>query len=81
MGKQCRFRDQFKAKVALGALRDGKTIQEITVKHQVHPNQMSQWKRQAMKGMADVFARGGESDTPSNAAVRELQDKICRLII
>jgi transposase-like protein len=81
MGKRRRFTDQFKAKVALEALRGDKTIQEIAAKHQVHPNQVSQWKRQAMDGMADVFARGGKSEGPSDAEVKELHAKIGRLTI
>lgn len=33
------------------------TIQEIAVKYGVHPNQISQWKAQAIAGMADIFER------------------------
>jgi transposase-like protein len=40
MAKRWKFLDQFKAKVALEALRGDRTIQEIAVKHQVHPNQV-----------------------------------------
>lgn len=52
MAKRRKFTDQFKAKVALEALRGDKTIQEIAAKHQVHPNQVSTWKRQAVNGGA-----------------------------
>ncbi|WP_161785454.1 transposase [Palleronia rufa] len=58
IAKRRKFTDQFKAKVALEALRGDKTIQETAARHQVHPNQVSAWKRQAVDGMADVFARG-----------------------
>ena len=40
-----RFTAEFKARVALAALRGDKTIQEIAGKHKVHPNQVSAWKR------------------------------------
>ena len=46
-----RFTSDFKAKVALEALRGDRTIQEISIKHKVHPNQVSAWKRQAMDGL------------------------------
>ena len=36
-----RFTGEFKAKVALEALRGDKTIQEIAARHKVHPNQVS----------------------------------------
>jgi transposase-like protein len=38
----------FKAKVALEALRGDRTVQEIAARHKAHPNQVSTWKRQAM---------------------------------
>ena len=45
-----RFTAQFKAKVAMEALRGDRTIQAIAAKHEVHPNQVSGWKRQAQAG-------------------------------
>ncbi len=50
-----RFTADFKAKVALEALRGDRTIQEIASRHKVHPNQVSAWKRQAMDGLGAVF--------------------------
>ena len=55
--KRQTFSKEFKAKVALEALREESTIQEIAVKHGVHPNQISKWKAQAITGMADLFER------------------------
>ena len=55
--KRQTFSKEFKAKVVLEALREESTIQEIAVKHGVHPNQISQWKAQAIAGMADLFER------------------------
>ena len=53
-----RFTGDFKAKVALEALRGDKTIQEIATRHKVHPNQVSAWKRQAVDGLGSVFSNG-----------------------
>ena len=50
-----RFTGEFKAKVALEALRRDKTIQEIAARHKVHPNQVSAWKQRAVEGMKEVF--------------------------
>lgn len=77
MAKRRNFSDAFKAKVALEALRGDKTVQEIAAKYQVHPT----WKRQAVEGMADVFARGGKSAGPTEAEVKELHAKIGRLSV
>ena len=81
MAKRRKFTDQFKAKVALEALRGDKKIHEIAAKHQLHPNQVSTWKRQAVEGMADVFARGGKPEGPTEAEVKELHAKIGRLAV
>lgn len=81
MAKRRNFTDQFKAKVALEALRGDKTVQEIAAKHQLHPNQVSTWKRQAIDGMADVFAGGGKPAGPTEAEVKDLHAKIGRLSV
>ena len=54
--KRRRFTAQFKTKVATEALRGERTIQAIAAKYQVHPNQVSGWKRQAQAGLEEVFA-------------------------
>ena len=51
-----RFTAQFKAKVAMEALRGDRTIQAITAKHEVHPNQVSGWKWQAQADLQELFA-------------------------
>jgi transposase-like protein len=68
-----RFTADFKAKVALEALRGDRTIQEIAAKHQVHPNQVSAWKRQALDGLGAVFSNG------SDAVLRDHEAEIDRL--
>ena len=80
MAKRRNFTDQFKAKVALEALRGDKTVQEIAAKHQLHPNQGSTWKRQAIDGMADVFS-GGKQSGSTEAEIKELHAKIGRLAV
>ena len=47
----------FKAKVAIEALADGKTIAEIAQKHDVHPNQVTEWRRQLMERALEVSSR------------------------
>ena len=77
-----RFTADFKAKVALEALRGDRTIQEIAVRHKVHPNQVSTWKRQAMDGLGDVFSNGAErAGRDHEAEVRDLHAKIGELTV
>ena len=82
MTKRRRFTADFKAKVALEALRGDRTIQEIATKHKVHPNQVSTWKRQAMDGLGEVFANGaGEAGSDHEAEVHDLHAKIGQLTV
>ncbi len=77
-----RFTADFKARVALEALRGDKTIQEIATKHKVHPNQVSTWKRQAMDGLGTVFSNGADrADRDHESEVRDLHAKIGELTV
>ena len=49
--KRQSFCKDFKAKVILEALREESTVQEIAVKHGVHPNQILQWKASVLDNM------------------------------
>ena len=77
-----RFTADFKAKVALDALRGDRTIQEIATKHKVHPNQLSAWKRQAMDGLGEVFSNGTDrAGQDHEAEVQDLHAKIGQLTV
>ncbi len=77
-----RFTGDFKAKVALGALRGDQTIQEIASRHKVHPNQVSSWKRQAIDGLGTAFSNGAErTRSDHEAEIKELHAKIGELTV
>ncbi len=77
-----RFTAEFKARVALAALRGDKTIQEIAGRHKVHPNQVSAWKRQAMDGLGAVFSNGADKARVDHEdEVRDLHAKIGELTV
>jgi transposase len=82
MGTRRRFTGEFKARVALEALRGDKTVQEIASKHKVHPNQVSTWKRQAIEGLGGVFSNGPERERQDHEGeVRDLHAKIGQLMM
>ena len=77
MSKRRRFSGDLKAKIALEALRGDRTLQEIASKHQVHPNQVSPWKRQAIDGLGEGFSNGGERRRRDHESeIRDLHAKI-----
>ena len=57
-----RFSAEFKARVAREALRERKTIAELAAEYDVHPNQISQWKKQLLDGLPDLFSKRSEQD-------------------
>ena len=77
-----RFTSEFKARVALEALRGDKTVQEIAAHHKVHPNQVGTWKRQALDGLSAVFSNGAEhKHQDREAEIRDLHAKIGELTV
>ena len=75
---------EFKAKVALAAMREEGTVSELAAKYGVHPNLISAWKKQAADGMNQLFARGrdkavGQDDHESEVA--QLHQKIGELTV
>ena len=57
MGKRRRqFSEQFKFKVALEAVKELRTINEIASAYDVHPNQVSSWKKRLLEEGAEVFS-------------------------
>jgi transposase len=52
----------FKAKVALEAVRGEKTVAEIAQKFDVHPNLVTEWRRQLLERAAEAFGGAGPAD-------------------
>jgi transposase len=67
-GKRKRYSAEFKAKVALEAIRGELTVSQLVAKHGVHQTVINAWKKQAIKGMAGVFSGKAEA---SETAVRD----------
>jgi transposase len=83
-GKRRRYGADFKAKVALEALRGELTTTQLATKHGVHPTMVSEWKRQATEGMTAVFSERSaarEVAKSTEADVEKLHAKIGQLLV
>ena len=84
MGKVTRKRygADFKAKVALEAIRGEQTLAELAAKHAIHQTLIAAWKRQAIKGLATTFSGKAEAvQAASEADVNRLHAKIGQLVV
>ena len=77
MTKRKQHRPDFKARVALEALKGEQTVAELASRFGVHPTMIHQWKRALLEGASGVFDRGGKKAPEiDEATVRELHAKI-----
>jgi transposase-like protein len=74
----------FKAKVALAAIREDGTVAELSGRYGVHASQIHAWKKTVIDGIGSLFAKGkGASDTASadDARLAKLYEKIGELTV
>lgn len=77
-----RYSADFKAKVALEAIRGDQTIHELASRYELHPNMITNWKRQAVDNMAEAFSSKSErSNKGDDTQVKELHAKIGELTV
>lgn len=80
--KRRTFSSKQKSKIALAALQERKTGSEIAKEYGVHPNQVSQWKKQALEGLEDLFTDQRKSkrvEQEQSALISRLYEQVGRL--
>jgi len=70
---------EFKAKVALEAIKGDKTIRELSDQFGLHPNQIQKWKQQLLAGSKDIFGASEKKRKHTESEIKELHAKIGQL--
>lgn len=81
-GTRKRYSADFKARVALEAIRGEMTMAQLVAKHGVHQTLINAWKRQAVDGMAAVFSGKAEAvEASRESELEKLHAKIGQLVV
>jgi transposase len=81
-GKRKRYSADFKAKVALDAIRGEQTIAQLSAKHGIHQTMINAWKKQAIEGMSGVFSgRAEAAGAVRDGEIDQLHAKIGQLVV
>lgn len=69
----------FKAKVALAALKNDRTLAELAEQFDVHPNQIQDWRKRLLDNAGTIFGQGQRQREQSDDKVKGLHEKIGQL--
>ena len=79
MKKRKVYPKELRAKVALEAIKEAKTIAEISSEYEVHSNMVSKWKKHLQDNIADIFIRKNEKDPNAEQQIDNLYKEIGRI--
>ena len=74
-----RYSAEFKAKVALAALAETKTLAELASEYKLHATQITRWKQELVENATDLFGKGKRKEVNHEAEVAELHRQIGKL--
>jgi transposase-like protein len=74
-----KFRAEFKAKVALAAVKGDRTLSELAAQFDIHPNQITMWKKQLIENVSALFSKDPAERGDREAQTKDLHAKIGQL--
>jgi transposase-like protein len=77
--ERTRYSVEIKMKVAIEAIKEQKTINEIAGQYQIHPNQVTKWKKQLLDEGKSIFEQGGKKAKQNEVPEERLYQQIGQL--
>jgi len=77
--KKKKYGKEFKARVALEAIKGEKTIAQISSEYEVHSNMVTKWKKQLKENVANIFIRKNEQEPDAERKIDNLYKEIGRI--
>ena len=78
MKKRKQYPKEFKARVALEAIKEEKTIAELSTEYEISSNMITKWKKQLHDNIADIFTRKNDQDPDARQELDNLYKQIGR---
>ena len=79
MQKRKKYGKEFKARVALEALKGEKTIAEISSEYEVHSNMVTKWKKHLKENLSDLFINKKDREPDTEKQIETLYKEIGRI--
>ena len=79
MTKRMSHQASFKGKVALAALKEGKTLSSLSQEFKIHPAQITKWKNQAVQNIAQLFEGRRKKKSPPDVDIEALYAQMGKL--
>jgi len=79
MKKRKLYPKEFKARVALEAIKEVKTIAELSAEYEIHSGMITKWKKQLQDNIADIFIRKNDQEPDAQQQIENLYKEIGRI--
>jgi len=79
--KRTQYSGEFKAKIALAAIRGDETIPQLAARYGIHPTQINSWKRQLIEQAAELFPRSNNASKENGQTTDDLHRVIGQLTV
>jgi transposase len=77
--KRKKYSAEFKAKVALEAIKGEETVQQLASRYGVHPTMITRWKKELVENAPELFGKGARKDKDIQTQIEELYRQIGQL--